>query len=424
MSQTSDEDPRGGEAATQSGAAQSGTADARAPDPGAVDAGRPPAQTAREDPGQGSAAAAGGRVDVLSRENGVQGDKINFFRIDKVVARVKRPSGDWGPTVSWEILERHDETAVLLYETDTHRVLLVRQFRAPMLNRLGDAAAEEAFLCETVAGMIDAGESPEAAATRETLEETGHRLARLEPVCLFYTTPGGSSERIYLFLGEVRADDRPEAGGGLRSEGEAIELVSLSPEALAEEIAAGRVYDAKILLAAPALERALDRPLAGPSPETVAHLATARRRVTLRLVSAAELGEGAAGAADRGAAATTIADRVAAVIAAPGRRSGAGPLFSWRRGGGEAAREINASRLRRGAGLDRRGLAAILEAIVDQAEDAAARGVRLDSVAIGVDSVGDYQCAMDWMRRSARLSVAAAREAPLLARPPAAPTPL
>lgn len=364
-----------------------------------------------------------GRVEVMSRENGVQGEKINFFRIDKVTARVRRPGGDWGPPVAWEILERHDETAVLLYEVDTHRVLLVRQFRAPMLNRLGDGAAEEAFLCETVAGMIDPGESPEAAATRETLEETGHRLARLTPVCLFYTTPGGSSERIYLFLGEVRADDRPAAGGGVRGEGEAIELVSMSPEALADEIEAGRILDPKILLAAPALERALNEPLPSPPPETVAHLVSARRRVTLRLGASAALGADAA--AQPNGAAGDLAARVGAAMRAPGRKKAAGPLFAWLRNGeGASVRRLDASRLRREAGLDRRGLAPILETVVDQAEAAAASDARLDTVIVGVDSVGDYQCAMDWMRRSARLSVAATQEAALLARAPAALTPV
>lgn len=366
--------------------------------------------------------ASGGRVEILSREDGVQGDKVNFFRIDKVLARVRRSSGDWGPTVGWEILERHDETAVLLYEVDTHRVLLVRQFRAPMLNRLGDGAAEDAFMNETVAGMIDAGESPEAAATRETLEETGHRLARLERVCLFYSSPGGTSERIYLFLGEVRSHDRPEIGGGLRAEGEAIDLVAVSPEALAADIASGVVQDPKILLAAPALERAFQRPLPTPAPETIAHVNAARRRIALQLVASSALGS----ETERPAAtAETLGSVIADAMKPPTQRATGGSLFSWRRGDRSAGlRSLDASALRRAAGLDRRGLGAILEAVVDAAEAASAGGGALETVVIGVDTVGDYQCAMDWMRRSGRLTIASTQEARVLARPAGETTPV
>ena len=46
------------------------------------------------------------------------------------------------------------------------------------------------------------------------------------PIATIYTSPGWTSERIYLFLGIVDHNDRSSAGGGLPSEGEDIRVDS------------------------------------------------------------------------------------------------------------------------------------------------------------------------------------------------------
>ena len=76
------------------------------------------------------------------------------------------------------------------------------------------------WLLETVAGVIEPVEAPEAVARRELLEEAGYRVGELESVGCFYLTPGGSSERIYLFFAEVENVDRVTDGGGVDAEGE------------------------------------------------------------------------------------------------------------------------------------------------------------------------------------------------------------
>jgi ADP-ribose pyrophosphatase len=60
-----------------------------------------------------------------------------------------------------------------------------------------------------------AGESQENAARRELLEETGYLAETLEPLVEFFTTPGGSTEKIAIFLakGLVLSDDRPAVDG-------------------------------------------------------------------------------------------------------------------------------------------------------------------------------------------------------------------
>jgi 8-oxo-dGTP pyrophosphatase MutT (NUDIX family) len=53
---------------------------------------------------------------------------------------------------------------------------------------------------EIPAGGIDAGETPEEAAARETLEETGWRPGPLTPLLTYQPTNGLSDQRFHLFL--------------------------------------------------------------------------------------------------------------------------------------------------------------------------------------------------------------------------------
>jgi 8-oxo-dGTP pyrophosphatase MutT (NUDIX family) len=55
---------------------------------------------------------------------------------------------------------------------------------------------------EIPAGRVDPGESPEQAARRETLEETGWRPGRLTRLVTYQPTNGLSDQRFNLFLAE------------------------------------------------------------------------------------------------------------------------------------------------------------------------------------------------------------------------------
>ena len=61
---------------------------------------------------------------------------------------------------------------------------------------------------EAVAGMIDPGETAEEAIIRENLEETGYRISKPELICKFFSSPGGTSERVFLYFSEVSKVDR------------------------------------------------------------------------------------------------------------------------------------------------------------------------------------------------------------------------
>jgi ADP-ribose pyrophosphatase len=140
-----------------------------------------------------------------------------FFTIKK--ARIKREdlSGEM-IEVEREMLERGDSVGVLVYEKDTQSLVLTRQFRYP-------AQRDDGYLMEIAAGGIEEGETPEQCVRRELKEELGYEVEELEYIAYYYSTPGTSSERIFLYYAELRSEDRTEEGGGSKKEQEDIELI-------------------------------------------------------------------------------------------------------------------------------------------------------------------------------------------------------
>ncbi len=164
------------------------------------------------------------------------------FRIIEAIVSYERPGAGKSGPVRRLSLERGDSAAALVFDPERRTVLLTRQFRFPTLEK------GPGWILELVAGTIEDGESPESCIRREILEEIGYEALSLEPISTFYTSPGGSSERVHLFHARVDARSKAAAGGGNPSEQEDIAVVEVPVPNVPALLASGDVVDAKTVI--------------------------------------------------------------------------------------------------------------------------------------------------------------------------------
>ena len=140
------------------------------------------------------------------------------FRMVRYRLRHWQFAGGLGPELVREVFERGHAAAVLPYDPVRDEVVLIEQFRAGAVE-----AGCDPWLLETVAGIVEEGESADGVARREALEEAGLEILDLTPVCSCFMSPGGSSEIVHVYVGRA---DTAGAGGifGLAGEGEDIKV--------------------------------------------------------------------------------------------------------------------------------------------------------------------------------------------------------
>lgn len=166
-----------------------------------------------------------------------------YSRLDRYLLRHEQYAGGMGPVVSREVLERGHAVAVLLFDPDRDSVVMIEQFRPGAY-----AAGMDPWLYEVVAGIIEEGETAEAVARRETLEEAGLEPQGLFRVQSWLASPGISSESIELWCGRV---DSRQAGGlhGVAAEGEDIRVIVVPLTEVRDNLRAGRYTNAATLVA-------------------------------------------------------------------------------------------------------------------------------------------------------------------------------
>ncbi len=126
--------------------------------------------------------------------------------------------------------------AVGILAVDDQHVWLTRQPR--------EAIEADASL-EVPAGKLDVeGEEPLATAKRELAEEIGKQAAQWEELFVFYTSPGFTDERVWLYLASGLTDSDGEAEA---EENERIEIVRWPLDHLDQAIA--ECEDSKSLIA-------------------------------------------------------------------------------------------------------------------------------------------------------------------------------
>ncbi len=173
-----------------------------------------------------------------------------FFRMEKYRLRHELFAGGWSSEMTRECLERGHAVAILLYDPDSDRVVLLEQFRVGALEFPGGP-----WLLEIVAGIMDdPDETTEEVARRETVEEAGCEILDLIPICHYLVSPGGTSETITLFCGRV--DASTVAGGvrGVAAEHEDIRVSVVSRAEALDLLHAGRINSAAPIIALQWLE--------------------------------------------------------------------------------------------------------------------------------------------------------------------------
>jgi nudix-type nucleoside diphosphatase (YffH/AdpP family) len=138
--------------------------------------------------------------------------------------------------------DRGHGAVILPYDPVRGTILLVRQFRLPAY-----VTGHPEPLIEACAGLLDDSD-PETCIRRETEEELGYRLARIERVFHVYMSPGSVTERLMFFVARYSPDDRIGQGGGDAHEGEDIEVLEPTlGEALAM-VDRGAIIDGKTIM--------------------------------------------------------------------------------------------------------------------------------------------------------------------------------
>ncbi|HCM9226147.1 ADP-ribose diphosphatase [Enterobacter bugandensis] len=178
-------------------------------------------------------------VEIIARETLYSG----FFSMDLYRFRHRLFNGEMSGEIRREIFERGHAAVLLPFDPVRDEVVLVEQIRISAYD-----TSESPWLLEMVAGMIEEGESVEDVARREALEEAGLVVGRTKPVLSYLASPGGTSERLSIMVGEV---DATTADGihGLADENEDIRVHVVSREQAYQWVEEGKIDNAASVIA-------------------------------------------------------------------------------------------------------------------------------------------------------------------------------
>jgi len=173
-----------------------------------------------------------------------------YFKLDEFSVSHELYGGGFSPVFTRELFERGSVVAVLPYDPERRKVVLIEQFR------VGAAAVADAdgpWLIESVAGVIDAGESTQDVAIREAEEEAGCHIRQLYLIGHYYVSPGGTSEHCTSYCGLI---DSNGLGGihGLAEENEDIRVMVVDAEEAFGWVREGKIRSSATIIALQWLE--------------------------------------------------------------------------------------------------------------------------------------------------------------------------
>ncbi len=127
----------------------------------------------------------------------------------------------------------HSGGAVVVAITDEGKIILVKQYRYPF----------DEWIIELPAGKLEKDEDPLDCATRELTEETGYSSDSINYLGRIYTSPGFSSEILYIY-----SATNLKPGNHNREEGEqGMEIFEVTLDEANEMISSGKIVDGKTI---------------------------------------------------------------------------------------------------------------------------------------------------------------------------------
>lgn len=159
------------------------------------------------------------------------------FRLLDFYLSHEKYDGGKTPVLHRELVQRSNAVAMVAYDPDQDKIVLIEQFR------VGAISEKQPWLIEIVAGLIEEGESPEQVTIREAQEEIGCTPSELVKIAGFYTSPGESTEWVDLYIGRVSVSELATTAG-LDHEGEDIKVIVVPATKVPEMLLQGKIRSA------------------------------------------------------------------------------------------------------------------------------------------------------------------------------------
>ena len=173
-----------------------------------------------------------------------------YFKVDRYTVKHRLFEGGWSSAMTREVFERGHAVVVVLYDADLDKLVFIEQFRIGAHAAAATPWFDREFspwLIECVAGIIGDGEAPEDVACREALEEAGCEVRDIIPVFRIFTSPGASTESVFIYCARI---DASNAGGihGLSEEHENIRVHAIPAAEAFKWLDAGRILQAATII--------------------------------------------------------------------------------------------------------------------------------------------------------------------------------
>lgn len=165
----------------------------------------------------------------------------NWYLLKKYTFDFPRRDGEW-QRQSREVYDRGNGAAILLYNVARQTLILTRQFRCPLY-----VNGHHGFLLEVPAGLLD-NLDPEQRIKAEAEEETGYRIDHVQKVFDAFMSPGSVTEKLSFFIAEYDSSQQTGDGGGVKEEGEDIEVIEMTWADALRGIENGDIMDAKTIM--------------------------------------------------------------------------------------------------------------------------------------------------------------------------------